>query len=219
MPWKIEKRDDEYCVIKVDGGDVEGCHDTRDEARAQLAALNIAEEKSVGQKRESISAMISRIHQQFQEEFKVKTEEGWFDWPWVRDIFDTHLIVEDDGVLYRVNYMDSDGIVMFTPREGWAEVEINYTDKAAKLLKSFEREEGKNLTSDWKDQLKAAAKTIIDYVTLKDVGPRKEEINIPLDFSKPYGIAVKTVDGESWHFTWSTNAFEDRDWETSLSVT
>ncbi len=32
-------------------------------------------------------------------------------------------------------------------------------------------------------------------------------------FDTPSGFAVKTVNGEPWHFTWSTNAFEDREGE------
>lgn len=42
MPWFIEKRDDEWCVIKGtrdDPGESEGCHPTEDAAKAQMAAL------------------------------------------------------------------------------------------------------------------------------------------------------------------------------------
>jgi hypothetical protein len=46
MPWDIEKRENEWCVIKREDGEVEGCHPTQDEAVAQLAALNAAEGKS-----------------------------------------------------------------------------------------------------------------------------------------------------------------------------
>lgn len=42
-PWHIEKRGDEYCVIKDDDGEVEGCHPTRDEAEAQMRALYASE--------------------------------------------------------------------------------------------------------------------------------------------------------------------------------
>jgi hypothetical protein len=47
MPWDIEKRGEEWCVIKRDDLSNEGCHPTQDEAIAQLAALN-ASEKQVG---------------------------------------------------------------------------------------------------------------------------------------------------------------------------
>ena len=47
MPWHIETNNEEcrsgYAVIKDADGSLAGCHDTRREAVAQLAALNIAE--------------------------------------------------------------------------------------------------------------------------------------------------------------------------------
>ena len=47
MPWHIETANPEcasgYAVVKDDDGTIEGCHRTRREALAQLAALNIAE--------------------------------------------------------------------------------------------------------------------------------------------------------------------------------
>lgn len=46
MPWSIDKRDGDFCVVKDANGEVEGCHKTETEARAQIAALNAAENKS-----------------------------------------------------------------------------------------------------------------------------------------------------------------------------
>lgn len=43
MPWRIEERDGEFCVIKEDDGEVEGCHATRNEAEDQRAALYASE--------------------------------------------------------------------------------------------------------------------------------------------------------------------------------
>jgi len=43
MPYEIQQRQGEYCVIKIDDGTVMGCHATRREAQAQLTALRIAE--------------------------------------------------------------------------------------------------------------------------------------------------------------------------------
>jgi hypothetical protein len=46
VPWHIETNNPEcsgYAVVKDDDGEIEGCHRTRREALAQLAALNIAE--------------------------------------------------------------------------------------------------------------------------------------------------------------------------------
>ncbi|MFA5636310.1 MAG: hypothetical protein WC977_10465, partial [Anaerovoracaceae bacterium] len=50
MPWQALERDGKWCVYKLDGdeptGDVLGCHDTKDEAEAQVAALYANENKA-----------------------------------------------------------------------------------------------------------------------------------------------------------------------------
>jgi hypothetical protein len=45
MPYSIVNRRNQYCVIKDDDGRVMGCHPTREQAQAQLTALNIAERR------------------------------------------------------------------------------------------------------------------------------------------------------------------------------
>lgn len=49
MPWSIEKRGSQYCVIKNGTGENEGCHPTREEAIDQLQALNAAEDDASGE--------------------------------------------------------------------------------------------------------------------------------------------------------------------------
>lgn len=44
MPWHIEKRDNEFCVIKDSDGSSEGCHSTRDAAEKQMSALYASED-------------------------------------------------------------------------------------------------------------------------------------------------------------------------------
>ena len=39
MPYMIRRQDGRYCVVNQDTNRVYGCHDTRDEAEAQLRAL------------------------------------------------------------------------------------------------------------------------------------------------------------------------------------
>lgn len=46
MPWHIEHRGDEYCVIKDADDSNEGCHDTQEEARRHMAALYSSENES-----------------------------------------------------------------------------------------------------------------------------------------------------------------------------
>jgi hypothetical protein len=56
MPWHIETANPEcasgYAVVKDDDGTIEGCHRTRREALAQLAALNIAEAERDSEERQ-----------------------------------------------------------------------------------------------------------------------------------------------------------------------
>jgi len=55
MPWHIETANPDcrsgYAIVKDETGEVEGCHRTRREALAQLAALNIAENARIDEER------------------------------------------------------------------------------------------------------------------------------------------------------------------------
>jgi len=55
MPWKIEQRDGQFCVIKEGDGDVEGCHETEELAKAQMAALYASEDKGLDLTRDSFT--------------------------------------------------------------------------------------------------------------------------------------------------------------------
>tara|TARA_A100001011_G_scaffold395265_1_gene489774 strand:+ start:6251 stop:6391 length:141 start_codon:yes stop_codon:yes gene_type:complete len=44
MPYRIVERDDKHCVQKTDDDKIIGCHDTDDEALAQMRALYAAED-------------------------------------------------------------------------------------------------------------------------------------------------------------------------------
>jgi phage head maturation protease len=44
VPWHIAKRGDEWCVIKDDDGESEGCHDSEEKAKRQMRALYASEE-------------------------------------------------------------------------------------------------------------------------------------------------------------------------------
>ena len=50
MPWKIEKRGDEFAVVSKESGKVKGTHDTRAEAEAQVRALYASEDDKTGMK-------------------------------------------------------------------------------------------------------------------------------------------------------------------------
>ena len=55
-----------------------------------------------------------------------------------------------------------------------------------------------------------AKEALSDLLSWGSYDEAKEDVAM---FNTPSGFAVKTVNGEPWHFTWSTNAFEDREGE------
>lgn len=129
MPWEIQIRDGQHCVIKIDDGEVEGCHDSRPEAVVQLAALNISEDE--------------------------------------RSIHD----------------------------------DIDRDPKKRKPKKEV----------TWVNKLKSAAMALGDLLKFAE---DEKEMDFPEGmFKGDSGFAIKTIDGKPWHFTWSTNAFEDREGE------
>lgn len=46
MPWRVEKQGEKYCVVKIADGSTVHCHDTHDQAMAQVRALYANEGKS-----------------------------------------------------------------------------------------------------------------------------------------------------------------------------
>jgi hypothetical protein len=67
MPYKIKRNDDEYEVVKVEGGKVMGTHPSRTKARAQIRALYASEaNKSDSAKqamtRDEVLALIQDLH-------------------------------------------------------------------------------------------------------------------------------------------------------------
>lgn len=46
MPWHVEERDGEYCVIKDSDGSKAGCHPSREKANAQMRALYSSESRT-----------------------------------------------------------------------------------------------------------------------------------------------------------------------------
>jgi hypothetical protein len=140
MPFSIVTRDGEFCVIKTETEEVSGCHETREEAEAQLTALNInvtaGEENAIKPKRK--------------------------------------------------------------PKRKEAE---NSQEKEEKEAGTVEKPK----KAGFIENLKALSKTF-----LKSAEIEEKEVSL---FVNDVGIAQKTVNGELWHFTWSTNAFRDREGE------
>lgn len=58
MPYTIVRRDDEYCVAKESDGSIMGCHPTRQEAVAQIAAIEANENKEIADALDKIRAAV-----------------------------------------------------------------------------------------------------------------------------------------------------------------
>lgn len=226
MPYRIRQRDNEYCVVKINAddsdGESQGCHETREEAEAQLTALNInvvAEEKEIFDDEESIEQQLTFIRRQFEDQFNPNNgmEKVSSSYAWVNDIFDGFVIVDEEGLLYRVDYIMVENSIVFSPRERWVEVKRGYIPKGVKHLGHFNdngmlarKTRPKAKKDTFTQRLKRAAKNILDIITLAET----EENEVRTDIlTSNYGVAQKKVNGELWHFTWSTNAFEDREGE------
>jgi hypothetical protein len=83
----------------------------------------------------------------------------------------------------------------------------HHTDKPKKR-KPKKKEIAESESDTFFKRLKLAAKNILDIVTLAE---KEKEVKL---FMNEAGIGQKMVNGELWHLTYSTNAFEDREGET-----
>lgn len=90
------------------------------------------------------------------------------------------------------------------------------TPPGEKSLEEADDKAGRRMQRVMMDKLKAAWATIKELMDWAD-GPmmdEDEEMEMgEMSFGDGFGIAVKTVNGEPWHFAWSTNAFKDREKE------
>lgn len=63
MPWEIKRRSGKFCVIKIEDGSTEKCHDTETEAANHMRALYASENKAMATSARNI--LESKIHQSF----------------------------------------------------------------------------------------------------------------------------------------------------------
>ena len=79
MPWSIRKIDGEFCVIKDDDGENEGCHASRTEAEAQMAALYASEESKgiLDQAIDRIKGMFAPKEKPLNSFMAWKEKHGW----------------------------------------------------------------------------------------------------------------------------------------------
>ena len=111
MPYTVKKDKGRWCVYKKgsDGepsGDTLGCHDTEDEAVAQIGAIESNEERGVS---------LQGLYQQVSEKLALQSGEG--SYPWLNDIYhengQIYAILSSGGKLYRMPLMiDGSDVVM-----------------------------------------------------------------------------------------------------------
>jgi hypothetical protein len=73
----------------------------------------------------SLDAKLEAIRQAFYDDFSKGNSYG----PWTKEIFESYLIANDDGKLFRVPYAKLDENITFSSRPDWTEVEVEYRDK------------------------------------------------------------------------------------------
>lgn len=133
-----------------------------------------------------------------------------FDRPWVIDAYGDHLIAEWNGIRYRVMFeIDQAGQRRFQPQNSWEQVTTEYvTSETPVRMKAGRRLKGE-FVDKLKDMMEFMGK-LVSWAMYDDAEPEPEELAM---FGNDAGVMMKMVDGQPWHFTWSANAFEDRDRE------
>jgi hypothetical protein len=214
MPFRIRKRDDEFCVVKINPDDTEetmACHETEQEAEAQLTALRINVEA------EESKDTPYEIQKRGKLYFVVNTEDGG-------SVGDHYTEEEAKAQLARVIEFEKEKTFTETNPEDKAVMpgfstmiqtgNEEYAKKDAAQFDLIEKSIAKKRPEFQRfslfSQLRNLGKSIGDFLSLAETEQKEDEVNI---LTSNYGVAQKEVNGEPWHFTWSTNAFEDREGE------
>ena len=124
MPWKIFEREDKHCVYKVDSDDepteLVHCHDTNDEAVAQMRALYASEKKSVEFNEMSFSDLMAIIGKAFSNQFYTSENENQ---PfYICDYYQDYIIVDTYEECYKVGYYRKEGEIVFLDKPEWKPV-------------------------------------------------------------------------------------------------
>jgi hypothetical protein len=133
MPYEIKKEDDKYCVYKQ-GGDKVACHDTREKAEGQIAAIEASEgetaKKAVTMNGMSFQAMLSLIEMAWYEKFKTG---------FIVEVYEKHLIARKDGEMWKVPYTRSGETVEITDFTEWEKVrlDVNFVSKNFAKLRTI----------------------------------------------------------------------------------
>ncbi len=132
------------CVHKKNDDGTPGeeikCHETEAEAKKHMTALyaNVKELRvstdgenwQIVEIDGSLQDRVSRIRRAFEKAFYPQQPMGVVSprvsTPWVRDIFDDHLIVEQDEFLFWADFKEETDKITFAPRADWKKVRLSY---------------------------------------------------------------------------------------------
>lgn len=142
MPWFIDERDDEFCVVKgTRENPIEdvACHDTKKEASAQMGALYASE----GKKAISLDQQQEDVYQAWRDQFPgddavIESYPGGY----VRETYPDHAIVNTEGSFWHIPYTrNAEGEIIFADRSEWQEVEEKreWMAKAGNALKAVSK--------------------------------------------------------------------------------
>lgn len=212
MPYALEKRDDEFCVVKEETGEPVdgGCHPTKDEAEAHLTALRInveAEEKQADD--EDILATLVERHIDEIESVDTQVEPDTIEEPETPkgpELVQENgtLFVEDDlRAAYRARYGDRD------PVEVLNEVLAQQEERMAVP----EQKAGRRVKKPMLQRLKDAFTTLKEMLAWAEYDETENNNIGGFEMKGDTGFALKQVNGKPWIWSWTTNAFVDRDQE------
>lgn len=265
MPWKIQERGEQQCVIKVDDDSVIQCYtgpDAEAKALALLAALNINVDKETHNDDDEDDDEGRHKDEYDEDELAIDEKARWTR-KFINDLPDSHFLYIETGgeldderktkprILRHFPYKNSGGDIdlphlrnaiariplakdrerdplsdTLTTRLQREAREILEREKERRGLKEItkvdvaeldhwpnsekvETKAGRRLRKSWIDRLKDFGDLIKELLGWAEY----QEIEMDKAFGHDSGFALKEVDGEVWYFTWSTNAFKDRQGE------
>jgi len=102
----------------------------------------------------SLGDQEDRVRTAFRKAFGRRNEQGFLDGPYVRDVFEGHpdlgdsVVVNDDGILYQVDYEEGEDGFTFDDRPNWVQVELFYRKREVGEAESAETEDNEAEAAD-----------------------------------------------------------------------
>ena len=229
MPWHIDESSDcpdskPYAVIKDSDGEIEGCHETEESAKAQMAALYASEDKRMeDEKAISTWDLEDTIRNKLGEVLGIpeldSVAQSRSYWIVETNLIPQTVIVEIDSKYFEIPYSIEDTTVVLAPKSEWTQVVKTWIPASNMDTLNFLKQYQVIESVKKEDAESAIIETRIDRFmkTLKskfgDVFGTKENVKENRGGEQKVFRTFKAKDGKDWLLVWTTNAFEDRDKE------